>query len=209
MLSDADEQPRKRARSVPRGQGRDALCAALVRVVARRGLDGVTYRSVAEEAGMSRGAASHHFSSREQMIQESLRWASRHSTQVSRIAIDGSLDGFAATLPTLMAQYPEEAMFSFTLVLEAARRPELAADVRASYYGFIDAVRSSLERLGLGDNLPLARVIFAAIDGLSLQHLIYRDAGATEDGVQVLQALLRMVRTAMESGDDPLARQRT
>jgi DNA-binding transcriptional regulator YbjK len=188
-------------KKVPRGAAREALCAALVRVVARSGLDGVTYRSVAKEAGLSHGAASYHFATRDEMIHEALVWASRHSIQTSRIAVDGKLEDLAGDLPQLMAEFPEEAMFSFELVLAAVRRPELASDIRASYYDFIDAVRDSLENLGFGDNLELARVVFATIDGLSIQHLIYRDHRATEEGVKVLQGLLRLALTALKNGE--------
>jgi TetR/AcrR family transcriptional regulator, regulator of biofilm formation and stress response len=184
-----------------RGGAREELCAALVRVVARSGLDGVTYRSVAKEAGLSHGAASYHFATRDEMIQEALLWASRQSIQGSRIAVDGDLDSLAADLPRLMTDHPEEAMFSFELVLASVRRPELAADIRASYYAFIDAVRHSLEEAGFGDNLELARVVFAAVDGLSIQHLIYRDRRATEEGVKMLQTLLRLALDAVKKGE--------
>ncbi|MBS1838733.1 MAG: TetR family transcriptional regulator [Actinobacteria bacterium] len=171
-------------------------------MVARSGLDGVTYRSVAKEAGLSHGAASYHFATREEMIQEALLWASRHSIQASRISVDGDLEGLATDLPRLMTDHPEEAMFSFELVLASVRRPELAADIRASYYAFIDAVRHSLEEAGFGDNLELARVVFATVDGLSIQHLIYRDRRATEEGVKMLQALLRLALDATKRGEE-------
>ena len=192
------DKPREKT---PRGRAREELCAALVRVVARSGLDGVTYRSVAKEAGLSHGAASYHFATRDEMIQEALLWASRHSIQASRISADGGLEGLAADLPQLMTDYPEEAMFSFELVLASVRRPELAADIRASYDDFVDAVRHSLANAGFGDNLELARVVFATVDGLSIQHLIYRDRRATEEGVRMLQALLRLALDAVERGE--------
>lgn len=184
-----------------RGGAREELCAALVRVVARSGLDGVTYRSVAKEAGLSHGAASYHFATRDEMIQEALLWASRHSIQESRISVDGNLDNLAGDLPRLMTDHPEEAMFSFELVLASVRRPELASDIRASYYEFIDAVRRSLEKVGFDDNLELARVVFATVDGLSIQHLIYRDRRATEEGVKVLHGLLRLALKAAKDGE--------
>jgi DNA-binding transcriptional regulator YbjK len=49
---------------VPRGRGREALLAALVRVAGRDGLDAVTHRSVAAEAGVTHGLATYHFASR-------------------------------------------------------------------------------------------------------------------------------------------------
>jgi len=101
----------------------------------------------------------------------------------------------------LMTDHPEEAIFSFELVLASLRRPELAADIRASYYEFIDAVRRSLEKVGFDDNLELARVVFATVDGLSMQHLIYRDRRATEEGVKVLHGLLRLALKAAQDGE--------
>ncbi len=193
-------------KKVRRGGAKEALCAALVRVVARSGLDGVTYRAVAKEAGLSHGAASYHFATRDEMIQEALVWASRHSIQTSRISVDGTLDDLAGDLPQLMTDFPEESMFSFELVLAAVRRPELASDIRASYYDFIDAVRDSLENLGFGDDLELARVVFATIDGLSIQHLIYRDRRATEAGVKVLHDLLRLALARGTSSPGPRRR---
>lgn len=169
---------------------REELCAALVRVAARHGLDGVTYRSVGAEAGLSHGAASYHFANREEMIREALAWASTHSIQLSHLSVDASLEELAADLPVLMSEHAEESMFSFELVLEASRRPDLVPEVRATYDEAIEAVRDSLARLGLGEDENLARLVFAAIDGLSVQHLIYQDTAATAEGVRTLQALL-------------------
>ncbi|WP_320672062.1 TetR/AcrR family transcriptional regulator [Patulibacter defluvii] len=181
-----------------RGAGREALCRALVAVVARDGLDGVTFRAVAREAGVTAGLASYHFGDRDTMVREALQWAAEHSTSVSRIApeVDDPA-AFASSLPELMERFPEEAMFSYELVLAAARRPQLAPDVRRSYDGFIAAVRDSLDRFGVEGDPALANVVFAAIDGLSLQYLLYGDIEATRAGVAALQ---RLVLRA--SGDD-------
>ena len=187
------EDPKPR-RPVRRGEGREALCRALVAVVARDGLDGVTFRSVAREAGVTVGLASYHFGDRDTMVGEALQWAATHSASVARLAPEtGDVDSFAATLPDLMLEYPEESMFSYELVLAAARRPELAPDVRRSYDEFIGAVRTSLERFGVDGDPAMANVVFAAVDGLSLQYLIYGDIEATKAGIATLQRLVRML----------------
>lgn len=59
-------QPRKR---VDYGTGREALLNAAVRVVARGGLRKLTYRAVAEEAGVTHGLVVHHFGSRDALIE--------------------------------------------------------------------------------------------------------------------------------------------
>lgn len=182
---------------VPRGEGREALCRALVRVVARDGLDGVTFRSVAKEAGVTHGLASYHFGSRDAMIHEALTWAARHGISDSRIAQDAErLDDFAADLPALMRDRPEEAIFQFRLLLESLRRSELLDDVRTSYDDYVEAVRESLVRFGLPDDVDLARVVFAALDGLNLQQLVYGDAQRTEAALAVLRRLLGSLTNA-------------
>ena len=183
--------------TVRRGEGREALCRALVALVAREGLDKVTFRSVAREAGVTAGLASYHFGDRDTMVSEALQWAAQHSTSVAMISPDTKdIGDFASTLPSLMRDYSEEAMFSFELVLAAARRPDLSPAVRRSYDGFIAAVASSLNGFGLTQDPNLARLVFAAIDGLSLQYLIYGDVEATRAGVASLQKLLQTAADA-------------
>ena len=183
------------ARRVPRGAGREALCRALVRVVARDGLDGVTFRSVAREAGVTHGLASYHFGTRETMIHEGLAWAARNAIDDSRIAHDAErLDDFAADLPALIRDRPEEAIFQFRLAVEALRRPELLDDVLRSYDEYVEAVRQTLERFGLGGEVALARVVFAALDGLNLQQLMYDDEERAREALAMLRRLLEAFR---------------
>ena len=61
----------------------------------------------------------------------------------------------------------------YELILEARRRPELAPAVQALYDRYLDATRRELERIGLADDPALARLVFAALDGLVLQMLVY------------------------------------
>ena len=185
-------EPQQRA--ISRGEGRDALCAALARIVARDGLDGVTFRSVATEAGVTHGLASYHFGNRETMIIEALTWAVRESIQRGRLGEDtATLGEFAADVPALMADEPQEAVFQFHLALEGQRRPELLAQVQATYDDYVSEVRATLTRLGLADDEPLARLVFAAIDGLSIQQLIYREPARTAEALSRMREILASI----------------
>lgn len=191
------QAPDSEGRAISRGEGRDALCDALARIVARDGLDGVTFRSVAAEAGVTHGLASYHFGNRETMIVEALTWAVRESIQRGRLGQDtATLDEFAADVPALMAEQPQEAVFQFQLALEAQRRPELRAQVQATYDEYVSEVRATLTRLGLADDEPLARLAFAAIDGLSLQQLIYQEPARTEAALERLREILASIPRA-------------
>src|SRR3712207_5466329 len=61
------------------GQGREALLRATVHVVAREGLRGLTYRAVAEEAGVANTLVAHHFGTRDALLQAALEWAAELS----------------------------------------------------------------------------------------------------------------------------------
>jgi AcrR family transcriptional regulator len=174
-----------------RGAGRDALCDALIRIVARDGLGGVTFRSVAAEAGVTHGLASYHFGNRDTMIREALLRAVRESIERTRIGADvASLEEFAADVPSQLTEAPQDAVFQFYLALEAQRRPELLEQVRATYDSYIAEVRATLGRLGLADDAALARLTFAAIDGLSVQQLLYRDPAGTAEALDRLRGIL-------------------
>jgi AcrR family transcriptional regulator len=178
------------SRRTKRGTGRDALRLALIRVVAREGLDGVTFRSVAAEAGVTHGLATNHFGTREAMIRDALSWAARHALERARIGSDAaSLDEFAADVPAFIGDRPEEAVFQFELLLESLRRPVLAAHVRRTYDRYTKAVQDSLGRFGLPEDEVLAKLVFAAIDGLTLQQLLYGDAAVSTAALQLLRRL--------------------
>lgn len=192
MAAPRQAAPVSRTR-VARGQGREALCRALLRVVARDGFDGVTFRSVALEAGVTHGLASYHFGTRETMIHEALSWAVEHTIEASHLASDaGEVEEFAADVPRLLSESPEEAIFQFDLLLRALRSPPLLAAVRKSYDDYIDAVAQSLRSFGIDDD-TVAGLVFAALDGLTLQHLLYDDPRRTEGAIAALRRLLSLL----------------
>jgi DNA-binding transcriptional regulator YbjK len=177
-----------------RGEGREALLDALVRIASRDGLDAVTHRSVAAEAGVTHGLATYHFATLDDMVREALVWATRRAIERTGIGdIGETLDAFCASIPARIADDPENARFQYELAIEGTRRAELGEEVRRLYDQYIEAVRGVLAAHGAGDDPVLARLVFAAVDGLVLQQLVYGDAGQTEECVERLQALLALV----------------
>jgi AcrR family transcriptional regulator len=184
-----DPAPRTAPR---RGQGRQALLEAIVRIVTRQGLDGLTFRAVAAEAGVTHGLASYHFPSREAMVAEALAWETEQSIELSRLESQtGRLEDLASEVPSLIARDPDGAAFQFAMALEGRKRPELQGQIRLLYDHYVDAVRESLAHSGIEADSTLARVVFAAIDGLVLQQLIYRDAEATQAALDRLRDVLQ------------------
>ena len=200
MANSAQTRTQSTNSAIARGQGREAICRALPRVVARDGFDGVTYRSVAAEAGVTHGLVSYHFKTREAMIHEALKWAVEHTLESAHLAMStGRLDDFASDVPRALDDSPEEAIFQFELLLRALRSPDLREDVRKSYDDYVAAISESLRASGIED-ISIARLVFAALDGLTLQHFLYEEPGRTEQALSALRRLLAPLAATRTTG---------
>lgn len=155
------------------GTGKEALLRAAVGVVAAKGLRGLTYRSVAEAAGVNNTLVAHHFGSRDALIAAALDWAAEQSISASRLREAAALGhSFTESLLELLLAEPELQVFQYEMVLEARRRPELAEAVSALYENYVSALAEGLSSSGLTHNVQVvARTLFAALDGLVLQYL--------------------------------------
>src|SRR5215216_8163389 len=78
------------SRAPGHGERREALLSAAMRVLDRDGMRGLTYRSVAREAGVSHGLVRHHFGSRDALIQEAVLDHSERTLQVTRLGAEDS-----------------------------------------------------------------------------------------------------------------------
>jgi TetR/AcrR family transcriptional regulator, regulator of biofilm formation and stress response len=169
----------------------------VLRAVDKHGFAGLTYRAVAAEAGVTHGLVSYHFGSLEAMITEALALAADEAIRDSRMAISsGELDAFANSISTLVSEQTEAQSYQYELTFEARRRPELAGQVRALYENYYDVIEESLAALGISRDRALTRLVFAALDGLVLQQLIFGDARATDASIERLRELLALLARA-------------
>ncbi|HKU29829.1 MAG TPA: TetR family transcriptional regulator [Arthrobacter sp.] len=163
------------------GTGKEALLAATVHVVARKGLRGLTYRAVAEIAGVNNSLVAHHFGSRDALIEAALDWSVNRSIGLSGLEnLPANEEEFCGRLMALIRENPDIQTFQYEMILEARRRPELAPAVRRLYKSYISAISAGLGHLGISGDTGVAQAAFAALDGLVLQLI----AGMNEDGVE-------------------------
>lgn len=187
----ASRSSRKRVTNY--GTGREALLDAAVRVVARGGLRRLTYRAVAQEAGVTHGLVVHHFGSRDALIEEALAHAVRQSLSSSSLETGtGEIADFAGGLTAMVESRPDHQTFQYELLLEARRRPELLPHLRALYEEYFAATSRELSHLlpeepGRG----LSRLVFAALEGLVLHQLVFGETEANEEALSTLRGLLR------------------
>jgi AcrR family transcriptional regulator len=180
------------------GAGRQALLEAAIRVVAGKGLRGLTLRAVASEAGVTHGLVRHHFGTRDALIEETVLHSARHSIDASSLEPGtGDLDDMAAGLGGMVDDEVEVQAFQYELLLEARRRHELLPHVRQMYDEYIQATRRELERAGFLEDPDLARITFAALDGLVLQQVVFGGAERTDSAVTRLHEILLTLKARL------------
>ena len=183
--------PRRRPRY---SEGGEALLDAAVRVFSERGVGALTYRAVAAEAKVTHGLVGYHFGSREALVHATLAKVAANSIEGSEILpASGELSDFLAELPAMTAADTDGAAAQFELAIVGYRDPELGAETRALYRRYIGVVAEALEQFGIEVDDPTARLVFAALDGLVLQQVIFGDAAQTEESLAVLRDLLARV----------------
>jgi AcrR family transcriptional regulator len=174
------------------GEGRRALLAAAVHVVATRGLRHLTYRAVAQQAGVAHGLVAHHFGTRDALLEAALEFSLANS--VGSISADpgsGDLDALFAGVVEMVQASPDDQAFQYELILEARRRPELRPQVEQVYATYRQALRAELEAAGIVGDEALVHLVFAAVDGLVFQQVCLDDPAAAQAGVERLRDLLR------------------
>ena len=172
------------------GHGREALLRAVITVVSEGGLRNLTYRSVAAQAGVTHGLVRHHFGSRDALIEAALDYALEQSLSESSLGPSlTSLEEFAASLAALIDLDPDLQAFQFELVLESRRNPELLPYAQRLYEGYRSATQAALIALGFQGE-SLSWLVFAALDGLAFQQVVFGTAHQTTQGIRQLQLLL-------------------
>jgi len=160
------------SKSVNYGEGREALIQAAVRVVADKGLRGLTFRAVAEEAGVNNTLIAHHFGSRDKLLAAALEWSVDRAiagADLSEYASDAT--EFRTALVENVLSEPDSAAFQYEMILESRRRPELRPAVRELYRKYVAKIAAGRLREGEPASGALDLALFAALDGLMLQYV--------------------------------------
>jgi TetR/AcrR family transcriptional regulator, regulator of biofilm formation and stress response len=187
----------------PRGAARrEALLEAVLQIVAEVGADAVTHRRVAEVAELPLASTTYWFSSKEHLLTAALELAAeRDISRLTAFAEQRSHDDPIEAIVSLVLDPVEDGLrtsrgsliATYTLLLEAARRPalrEITARWTAAYF---DAGSELLQRAGSSDPRGDAELLVAAADGLLIEEL---SRGGSTD----LRPRLRRLAAALIAG---------
>lgn len=192
------------SRKVPYGGGRDLLVESTVQVVAERGLRGLTFRAVAERAGVNNSLVAHHFGTREALLAAALDWAVEQSIESTGLLSMASESEFVDNLVTSITTQPELQAFQYEMILEARRNSLFVEPVTRLYDRYQAVLADSLRRFGIeGDVSALSRQVFAALDGLVLQFIAGVHPADLRDAVHDIWLMLRLRRDVEISAERP------
>jgi DNA-binding transcriptional regulator YbjK len=202
-MSVTNSSKRRRAAARPRGAARrEALLEATLRIVADTGADAVTHRRVAEVAQLPLASTTYYFDSKEELLTAALELAAeRDMARLHAIADDRRRlpaspdDAVAAAMGPSGEEHDPAAgrrslLASYTLLLEAARRPALQALTRRWTEAYLTTISELLQRAGSAAPDEDAQVLLAAADGMLIAQL---STGKPTDPRPQLQRLARML----------------
>ncbi|MBW2390940.1 MAG: TetR family transcriptional regulator [Deltaproteobacteria bacterium] len=166
------------ARGVER---RRALLEAVLRIVTREGVAGVTHRAVAAESGASLRATTYYFATKDDMILEAFRFFCEQSLEQIDAASQSYLnrrvepgDAVAMIFEVVLKEWdnPNTSWVAeFELILAIAREPAFAPEYRAFQERLDEGLQLTMKRVGSKEPARDARIILAFLRGFELEQL--------------------------------------
>ncbi len=170
------------AKAPPQGVD-ERIVAATMEIIGEQGLQAVTHRAVARQAGVSLGAISHHFPTRADLLRSSLQHAATvEVARLERLALTLQSRAFeihdwvpamASALGGDLGRNPTRHLAQYELLLACARDPELRELSRAWRAAHLRISEVGLRAAGSRSPDAHAELLTAAITGLLLKQLAY------------------------------------
>jgi AcrR family transcriptional regulator len=193
-------------------QRREELAAAVWRIASREGLDAVTMRSVAAEAGWSTGALHHYFSDKEELLVFAFGTiAGRIGRRVAALResapepLELVRELLAIGLPLDPERWDETRVW-FAFLGLALSRPGLARVQGAAYRQWRRLVASAIEDAQAAGELDAAidprreaASLVALVDGLAVQAMFEPSGQSAERQLEIVDARLRALAPVASS----------
>ncbi|MGW0817224.1 TetR/AcrR family transcriptional regulator [Streptomyces viridiviolaceus] len=190
---------------MPYGEGRDALVAAAIRLVAREGLGRLTYRSLTAEAGVSQGSLRHHFANLTGVLEAALEHCLLLTESYARKA-SGSLEDLFAHLADSLREHPEIPAFQTEVFVGARHQPELREMALRHQEAYRARTREALAASGAPVDDELVEVVAAMAEGIVYQRVVFGEEHAERTDRQIsgsrrmLAALVTATRRPRDQG---------
>lgn len=175
-----------------RGEGRESLIRATVDVVAEVGLSGASFRKIAAKAGVANTLIPHYFGTRKALLMATMEWVTEQTLLMADISSEEVLkENFAEIFVDRMTQKTGIQVFQYEMMLASRRDDDLRRHVQGLYERYMTQLAQGLGKQGIKDPDATARIVFAALDGLTAQLLTFADQDTIRHSIIHLGKLLR------------------
>lgn len=157
------------------------LMEATLRLIGRKGIDGVTHRAVAAEAGASVGAITHHFPTRDALVDAALRFALTRevgrlralalSLQGKAFDVEGWIDALVGWYSRELKDQTEIHIACYEAFLAAARDERHRRIVAEWFETWRQSAELALRAAGSSDPRAHSRLFTSALIGILLEQL--------------------------------------
>ncbi|WP_293903251.1 TetR family transcriptional regulator C-terminal domain-containing protein [Phenylobacterium sp.] len=192
------------ARQADHNERRKVFAAAALKVITRLGLEGLTVREVAREAGFTTGALTHYFQSKDQVLIAASEYAAEEVRgQMEEIALETS--GREALRHLIHSALPTTAIkrgrwrFWVAFWERAAYSPEVGRVMRERYREWTNRLTSLIRRAQAEGDAPAdldaehaGRELVALVDGIGVQVLIGAGKFTTPAQKQYVDSLIEL-----------------
>lgn len=190
-----ETKTRRRTQEQRTAETRTALFEAAVRAISRLGYSRASNAEIADEAGVSRGAITHHFATRAAFIAEVVRWVfEQEVVAYQELQREWDTGSRVSDWPRISWEVLSRPSGIAVLEIFVASRsdPELAALIKPVQTAIEQlAATAFLERLGAKKHDTAAiRLVVWAMRGLSLGREFVDDPDQITDAVDLLASLL-------------------
>ncbi|MEH3039162.1 MAG: TetR/AcrR family transcriptional regulator [Sphingomonas paucimobilis] len=202
MTTAEPTKPARRTQEQRTADTRAALFAAAVQTIDRLGYAGANNASIADEAGVSRGAITHHFTTRSAFMAEVVRWVFEQETRIFRQLMDqGDTGSRMSDWPALLWDvFSRPSGVAVLEILVASRSDaELAA--------LVLPMQAEVERTGAANflqtiggkqlDMSVIRLVVWAIRGMTMGRTFITDPREMENAVALFS---RLIDRAVPSG---------
>ncbi len=177
------------------------LMEATLRIIGRTGLEGVTHRAVATEAGMSLGAVTHHFATRDVLVDAALRFALARevdrlralalSLQSKALDVEAWIESLVAWYSRELQNQAETHIACYEAFLAAARSARHRPIVVEWFETWRQSAELALRAAGSSDPPRHAELFVSTLIGIVLQQLAVPRRSFRKDAKVSLLELVR------------------
>lgn len=182
---------------IPAAQRRAQLVSAAIEVMTEEGVERASTHRIAARAGVSQGMVHYAFDDKAALLEAVIEAVAQRIRRTLADASDrtaGSLSGLLRAFWDHVEATPDLQVLQYELTIHAVRDPEQGWLARRQYDEYLAIIESAFGAAGhdldASAKRRQSRLVLAALDGLILQWIVFRDHEAASAAIDDLAVLV-------------------